>query len=66
MLRIRSLRVTAQSADTERCAEYCAQTRRLRILKDGALLREWVSAKFVDGHCVCRRRPQLGNTARFE
>jgi hypothetical protein len=41
MLRIRSLRVTAQLADTEMCAEYCAQTGRLRILKDGAPLREW-------------------------
>jgi len=41
MLRIRSLRVTAQLADTEKCAEYYAQTGRLRILKDGALVREW-------------------------
>jgi len=41
MLRIRSLRVTAQLADTEMRAEYCAQTGRLRILRDGALVREW-------------------------
>jgi hypothetical protein len=41
MLRIRSLRVTAQLADTEMCAEYCTQTGRLRILKDDALVREW-------------------------
>ncbi|MDB5784163.1 MAG: hypothetical protein JWQ50_4078 [Caballeronia mineralivorans] len=41
MRRIRSLRVTAQLADTEMCAEYCAQTGRLRILKDGVPLREW-------------------------
>ena len=41
MLRIRSLRVTAQLADTEMCADYCAQTGRLRILKDGVPLREW-------------------------
>jgi len=41
MLRIRSLRVTAQLADAEMCAEYCAQTGRLRILKDGVPLREW-------------------------
>ena len=41
MLRIRSHRVTAHFADTEMCAEYCAQTGRLRILKDGALVREW-------------------------
>src|SRR5580693_7411463 len=41
MLRIPSLRVTAQLADAELCAEYCAQTGRLRILKDDALVREW-------------------------
>ncbi|CAN7760901.1 hypothetical protein [Caballeronia sp. 15715] len=41
MLRIRSHRVTTHLADTEICAEYCAQTGRLRILKDGALVREW-------------------------
>jgi len=41
MLRIRSLRVTAQVADAEMRAEYCAQTGRLRILRDGALVREW-------------------------
>ncbi|QIN67892.1 hypothetical protein SBC1_79390 (plasmid) [Caballeronia sp. SBC1] len=41
MLRIRSLRVTAQLADIEMSAEYCAQAGRLRILRDGALVREW-------------------------
>lgn len=41
MLRIRSLRVTAQVADAEMCAEYCSQTGRLRILKDDVTLREW-------------------------
>src|ERR1700738_5307065 len=42
MLRIRNLRVTAQLADTEMCAEYCAQTGRLRVLRGGALVRGWV------------------------
>ena len=41
MLRIRSVRVTTQSADAEMCADYCEQTGRLRILKDGVPLREW-------------------------
>jgi len=41
MLRIRSLRVTVQLADTEMCADYCEQTGRLRILQNGVLVREW-------------------------
>jgi len=41
MLPIRSLKVTVQLAETEMCAEYCAQTGRLRVLRDGALVREW-------------------------
>src|ERR1700760_344446 len=41
MLRIPSLRVTAQLPDAEMSAEYCAQTGRLRILKGDALVREW-------------------------
>jgi hypothetical protein len=41
MLRIRSLRVTAKLANTEMCADYCEQTGRLRILRDGVALQEW-------------------------
>ena len=41
MLRICSLRVNAQLADTEMCADYCEQTGRLRILQEGVLVCEW-------------------------
>jgi len=41
MLRICSLRVTAQLADTEMCADYCEQTGRLRILQEEVLVCEW-------------------------
>ncbi|AMM15195.1 MULTISPECIES: hypothetical protein [Burkholderiaceae] len=41
MLRPRSLRVTAQAAGTQMCADYCEETGRLRILQDEVALREW-------------------------
>jgi hypothetical protein len=41
MLRTQTLRVTAQLADVEMCADYCEQTGRLRILQDGVPVREW-------------------------
>lgn len=41
MLRIRLVRVTEQVAGTEMCAEYCEQTGRLRILRNGVPIREW-------------------------
>ena len=41
MLRTRSLRVTAQWADTEMCADYCEETGHLRILQEGMLVQEW-------------------------
>jgi hypothetical protein len=41
MLRFRTLRVTAQLGEMEICADYCEQTGRLRILREGTLVCEW-------------------------
>jgi hypothetical protein len=41
MLRFGSLSVTEQLADAEMSADYCEQTGRLRILKNGTAIREW-------------------------
>ncbi len=62
MPRTHCLRVTAQVRDIEMCAEYGAATGRLRLLRDGAVLRRVVSTELVDCHRVGERRPQLANT----
>jgi hypothetical protein len=41
MPQTRSLRVLTRVRDIEVCAEYSAVTGRLRLLRDGAVLREW-------------------------
>jgi hypothetical protein len=41
MQQTRCLRVITQVRDIEMCAEYSAATGRLRLLRDGAVLREW-------------------------
>jgi hypothetical protein len=41
MQRTRQHLVTAQLDGTELCADYCAQTGRLRILQGKAVVREW-------------------------
>ena len=44
-MRMHSLRVTEMFADAEMCADYCAQTGQLRILRDDVLVREWFPPK---------------------
>jgi hypothetical protein len=41
MSQTRCLRVITRVRDIEVCAEYSAATGRLRLLRDGAVLREW-------------------------